>query len=279
VTERVALIRGARLAWARSLGGWRDAPPCARRRWARTLGAGLGGALLLSVLLTLAAMRLAETGALDGERAWLAGLERRAPLSFHSALWLEGLGSSAMLMPLVGAAAALAALTGRSFRAVLVLVSYAAAKLLILCGWLLWDRARPDFIEGGVAVPASLHSFPSGHTLQTVAVYGVLTWFWVRASRSRVEQAAAWLLFAALAAVVALARLRLGTHWPSDVAAGAVLGGVWLGVLIVAQRGLEDALSRGARRRPGRPDPAAAPRRAGSAPPTARGRSAAPPSP
>lgn len=239
--SKVAVARGAARAWAAFVHDWRAAAPAARRRWTATLALGLAAGLALSAGLTLAAMRADAAGMFEWERAWLLDLERSERLSFHSALWIEGLGSSAMLMPLIAAAVALAALAGRSTRALLVIAAYVPAKLLIFTGWLIWSRARPDFIAGGVAVPPSLHSYPSGHTLQTITVYGVLAWFWVRASSSRVEQTVVWMLLAALCAAVALARLRLGTHWPSDVVAGTVVGVAWLGVLIAAQRRFEAA--------------------------------------
>ena len=236
----VAVVRGARRAWAAFVDDWRRAPADARRRWVSTLAVGLAACLVLSAALTVLGMRADTAGALAWERDWLTALERRDRLSFHSALWIEGLGSSAMLMPLLVAAVAIAALAGRSTRALLLLAAYVPAKMLIFTGWSIWSRARPDFIADGVAVPPSLHSYPSGHTLQTITVYGVLAWFWARASSSRVEQAIVWLLVAVLCAAVAVARLRLGTHWPSDVLAGAVIGAAWLGVLIVAQRRFEE---------------------------------------
>lgn len=237
----VAVARLMRRAWDSFARDWNSAPSPARRRWIATLAGGLVVCLALSAGLTLAAMRMDAAGGLGWERDWLLALERRDRLSFHSALWLEGIGSSAMVMPLIAAAVVIAALAGRSTRALLIVAAYIPAKALIFTGWLIWSRARPEFIAGGVAVPPSLHSFPSGHTLQTITVYGVLAWFWARASSNRIEQAAIWLLLLALCAAVALARLRLGTHWPSDVVAGSVVGAAWLGTLILAQRRFENA--------------------------------------
>lgn len=236
---RVAFVRGSHRVWNGFTAGWRAIPAGARQRWLVTLAAGFAACLVLSAAATLAGMRIADAGALAWEREWLLAFERSNRLSFHSALWLEGLGSSAMIMPVVAVAVIVAALAGRSLRALLVLAAYFPAKLLIFTGWTLWDRVRPDFIADGVAVPGSLHSFPSGHTLQTITVYGVLAWFWARASSSRVEQVVVWTLAAALVGAVALARLRLGTHWPSDVMAAYVVGVAWLAVLILAQRRVE----------------------------------------
>jgi membrane-associated phospholipid phosphatase len=42
-----------------------------------------------------------------------------------------------------------------------------------------------------------------------------------------------------LVIAVAFARLGLGTHWPSDIVAGAVIGGLWLAVVMHALRRAE----------------------------------------
>lgn len=241
---RVAFVRGSQRVWRGLTSAWRATPAGARRRWAATLGAGLGACVVLSALLTVAGMQAVRAGSLDWEREWLVEFERSGRLSFHSAIWLEGLGSSAMIMPVVVAAVVAAALSGRGMRALLLIAAYLPAKVLIFTGWTLWNRSRPDFIADGLAVPGALHSYPSGHTLQTITVYGLLTWFWVRASGSRIEQVIAWVLLALLVAAVALARLRLGTHWPSDIAAGVLIGVAWLAVLAAADAGLRRDQSR-----------------------------------
>jgi len=68
------------------------------------------------------------------------------------------------------------------------------------------------------------YSFPSGHTLHAVAFSLVLCTYW---------PALGWLLWP-FAILVALSRIVLGLHYPSDVAAGAAIG--WLaaeGVLML----------------------------------------------
>lgn len=76
----------------------------------------------------------------------------------------------------------------------------------------------------------------SGHVAQTVAFYGLLAWLWCARSRSALERLLAGALFVALVVATAAARLRLGAHWPSDLVAGAVVGGLWLVACCVALR-------------------------------------------
>jgi undecaprenyl-diphosphatase len=236
----VAFVRGCHRVWNGFLDDWRATPLAARRRWAARLGVGLALCVAASAALARLCARAAAGGALDWERDWLSRLAEAPWLSFHTAMWLETYGSSALIGPLLAVAVVLAALARRSARVLLLLGAYFPAKAIIFAGWLAWERARPDFVAGGIAVPPGLHSFPSGHTLQVATVYGVLAWLWVQASRSAVERVAAWLLAALLVGAVGLARLRLGTHWPSDVAAGLLLGGAWLAVLLRIHRKLEE---------------------------------------
>lgn len=214
--------------------GWRGLPPAVRRRWLLRMAGGFAAAALVCVGLTLWAMRLDARGAFDWERAALLALPERVPLSYHDAVWLGAFGSTAMLVPMVFVAAILLALRDHVLEALALLAGYLLAKPLIFTGWWIWDRPRPDFIANAVAVPAGLQSFPSGHVLQTVAVYGFLTWLWVRRSRSAVERTLAWALLTLVILSQAGARLRIGAHWPSDVVAGLVVGTVWCGAMIWA---------------------------------------------
>ena len=74
-----------------------------------------------------------------------------------------------------------------------------------------------------------------------IAVYGFLAYLWIRSSRSVAERVFAVLVVAVLTTTVSLARVRLGSHWPSDIVAGAVIGVAWLAVVIVAYRGAKCA--------------------------------------
>jgi undecaprenyl-diphosphatase len=156
-------------------------------------------------------------------------------MSFHDAILAESPGNLSYLIPLTAAAAVVAARARRPVLAMSLLAGYVLARPLIFLGWSLWDRSRPKSIAEGVAAPG-FHSYPSGHVILAIVVYGLIAYLWCAASRSLVERVFVWVVFLAWVGMIGWARLRLGTHWPSDVLAGGVIGLVWLGVMIAALR-------------------------------------------
>lgn len=231
---RIALFRLLAGTTSRFKAGNDSSSRDAWRRWGIALAIGFAACMAVTWLATFIGARLLESGALHGEEAFIRGLENDRVMSFHDATWFQAFGSSAMMIPLVVLATGMAAWMRRPLRAASVLALFLLAKVVIFSGWAMWPRARPDFINDGIGVPAGLGAYPSGHMVQLVAVYGLLVWFWVRSSRSLLEQILAWLLLAGLALATAVARLRVGAHWPSDLVAGAVLGAALLVAGMVA---------------------------------------------
>jgi len=92
-------------------------------------------------------------------------------------------------------------------------------------GWpllkILVHRSRPDLLE-----QIAGHSFPSGHAAGIAAAMGVLvvvTRHHASRPRFRLGLICLWL---AIAALVGLDRIFVGAHYPSDVIAGWLLGGL-----------------------------------------------------
>ncbi len=83
-------------------------------------------------------------------------------------------------------------------------------------------RARPNAAAAGAFLavfpcfpaPYALASFPSGHATTAFALATVLSLWYPKG----------WWAWGALAALVGWSRIVLGSHFPSDVLAGAVLG-------------------------------------------------------
>ncbi len=80
-------------------------------------------------------------------------------------------------------------------------------------------RERPYITHSAircVSAPLDRYSFPSGHTLHAISFTLLIASYFPE-----------WTALSASAAfLIALSRVVLGLHYPTDVAAGAVLGGV-----------------------------------------------------
>lgn len=85
------------------------------------------------------------------------------------------------------------------------------------------QRARPDVAWKLIDRPHS-PSFPSGHALHAMAIYGTIALLASRGLRSR---SARWVVIAlglGLSLLIGISRPYLGVHYPSDVLAGWTAG-------------------------------------------------------
>ncbi|MGX1162427.1 undecaprenyl-diphosphatase [Arthrobacter sp. SLBN-100] len=119
----------------------------------------------------------------------------------------------------------------------IVLVGGAAmvSTLATTLGKRLVGRTRPDHSE---AVPPyeSTPSFPSGHTLNTTVVIGVLLYIMCLQFQmlwARITAITAGVIFII---AMGLSRVFLGHHWLTDVMAGWLLGLAWVCMVILAHR-------------------------------------------
>lgn len=212
--------------------------PAAWRAWRRTIGIGLVLTLIFAAALVVLAQWMQGRGLKAWDLAALQWVAANGPLSFANAITWQAPGDLLFQPIFVVAFVAFAVWRSRPLIAATMAAAYALAFALIWTGWGLWNRSRPDVIAGGIAAPG-LHSFPSGHAVLTVSIYGLVAYLWVRASRSWLERILAVVLCAILTALVGNARLALGSHWPSDVIGGTLMGLAWLAVVIVALRRAE----------------------------------------
>ena len=108
---------------------------------------------------------------------------------------------------------------------------------------LLVARDRPAL---PLAIDGAEHgfSFPSGHSLSSMALYGALAYLAVQylpTWRSRTYVVAGLLI---TAVAVAFSRLYLGYHWVSDVLGSWTLAVLWLATVVTADRILTERRSR-----------------------------------
>jgi membrane-associated phospholipid phosphatase len=86
----------------------------------------------------------------------------------------------------------------------------------------------PSITESFTSTAGVGNSFPSGHVLRAVIVYGLIAFVIGRLSPSPRVRLAAVLGAIGLIVVVAFDRLYLDVHWESDVVGGLILGAIAL---------------------------------------------------
>lgn len=203
------------------------------RGWAQY---ALAGVVAVTIALYSAIAVLNLIGGRGNHFAWeeaaLYAFEA-GPITFSTAVWLQTLGTDFTLIIVVLTTAGLAVWNGRPLLAVSIVMSLIVMDAVVRIGWFLLERQRPDIIAQGIASPG-FHSFPSGHTAKTLAIYGLLASHWFRISRSTIERMIIVALALLIAAVVPFGRMRMGVHWPSDIIGGYWLASVWLVFIIMA---------------------------------------------
>jgi membrane-associated phospholipid phosphatase len=222
-------------AWREAGAAWRGRRRADSIRWAMTVVAGLALSLLASVGAARATRSAGGGGVFDWERTLLEELVGRSSPSLFDAITLDAFGATVILVPLILTLGLREAAGGRPLLALSILLAYLGGKAITLAGWASWHRARPELVLEGRLNPGEASAFPSGHMVQAVAVFGLLCWVWGRRG-GRLDAVLAAITFVLVVAGTAVSRLRLAAHWPTDVAAGALLGVLWVGTLLTALR-------------------------------------------
>jgi membrane-associated phospholipid phosphatase len=93
---------------------------------------------------------------------------------------------------------------------------------------LCFAKPRPQLWTRLIA--ESSYSFPSGHALGSLVLYGFLAYI----LSIQFPRFAHWIygVAAGIIAAIGVSRLYLGVHWPTDVVAGYAVGFLWLMVCI-----------------------------------------------
>ena len=206
--------------------------------------------ILLSILFTVVFVRIFDSVSDAGHKIlpfdfslllWM--YLHRAPVPNEVAIFLAHSGSPPVIVG-IALAGAVVGLAWRKVRgaAWTMPIAVIGAGVIIQGIKLLVHRPRPQ------AVPHSFqplihetgYSFPSGHSLIAMVVYGLLGYFLLHLFKNRTARLIVRVVTVLVVFCIGASRVYVGVHYPTDVLAGWTAGVPWL----IACLGLHEVLSR-----------------------------------
>lgn len=155
------------------------------------------------------------------------------PAAVKAATAVSQFGGRGTLIPLTVLAIVLLLIRRQPRLAIYLAVTGTGALVLDPSLKTLVGRVRP--VVADPVAHGQGNSFPSGHALGSMVVYGMLTLVFLAVVRYRWR---GWFvgLAAVIVAAIGLSRIALGVHFVSDVLAGWLLGAAWICVTAYAFR-------------------------------------------
>lgn len=182
----------------------------------------LSGALMLSVIARY-------TQLFPGDMAITAALQKqRNPWIRRFMIAISEIGFPKLSVPLtIGVAGIFLALRFR-LEAIFILLTTSSNLLNALVKRLI-KRPRPTKELVTVVRVINEPSFPSGHVMHYTNFFGLLIYLLATNWRSGTLRNILIAICTALIVFIGPSRVYLGAHWPSDVMAGYIYGGLWFG--------------------------------------------------
>ena len=195
---------------------------------------------LALAILVLAAAGWVVTGPYKSAVAGFDTNIRYAMRQIQSPMWtsllltLTKLGSTLYLI-IVGCVAGLAFLLLRWFRPFVLFVVVMAGQAALHHGfkWL-FTRPRPPALINYGAVESS--SFPSGHAIGAMCLYGSIAWIVSKRFETPAAKVGIWIFAAVLIFLIGMSRVYIGVHYPTDVVAAFIGAAIWTAAVMSADR-------------------------------------------
>ena len=154
--------------------------------------------------------------------------KRKNPLVRKFMLGISEIGFPKLSIPLSISFAAIFWVLRFRLEAFFILLTSSSHLLNALVKRLI-KRPRPTNELVTVARVINEPSFPSGHVMHYINLFGLLSYLLATNWRSGRLRNILIAICIALIAFVGPSRVYLGAHWPSDVMAGYLYGGLWFG--------------------------------------------------
>lgn len=140
-------------------------------------------------------------------------------------LEITALGTGTVVAMIVFVAGMFLWLNRHKHSAVLLVVATLGGLVLDMVLKIGFNRPRPQVFTWGTHVVSS--SFPSGHAMSSIIVYGTVAYLAARLQQNFASRVATLVVAAVIIVAIASSRLYLGVHYPSDVLAGLIIGLAW----------------------------------------------------
>lgn len=112
---------------------------------------------------------------------------------------------------------------------VLFIAVMAGSPLLNAVVKLCFQRTRPDLHR---LIEIGGYSFPSGHAMNAMSLYGILTFLLWRHIKVKWGRMLLIVMSTLMILTIGISRIYLGVHYPSDIIAGYLAGGFWIAMSI-----------------------------------------------
>ena len=152
----------------------------------------------------------------------------------HQTAWLESvmleitaLGTGTVVGMIVLIAGLFLWLNHHRHSAVLLIVATLGGMVLDNLLKIGFNRPRPQIFEWGTHAVSS--SFPSGHAMSSVIVYGTVAYLAARLQRNVHARVLTFVIATIIIVMISTSRVYLGVHYPSDILAGFLIGTAWAG--------------------------------------------------
>jgi membrane-associated phospholipid phosphatase len=215
-------------------------PSRRRRLWWGATGVvtlGLLASAATLILLTEAHKEVIEPQTQGIDLALLNEIHTFASPALTAFMQAVTMLGSAQGLTIVVLVAAVILFLRRAWVEALALIAASAGAGLLDAGLKLWfHRDRPS-VTWALARETTF-SFPSGHAMLSLVVYGMILYLILRLSRSRLLDVAASLIALPLILAIGVSRVYLGVHYPSDILAGYLAGAIWLAAVIISLEAL-----------------------------------------
>ena len=188
------------------------------------IGFGLA-AITLALLGYLITGPWAQTAAVFDARAARVAQSVATPWITSSLKIITEFGST-LVLTIVGTIAVAAFIVQRRSRAIGCFAIAMSGQITLHEGFkFLIARPRPPLAFD--YTPAESYSFPSGHALASLCVYGILSWLFTRRVHSKRVSAIVWVLVVGLILSIGFSRVYFNVHYATDVIAGYLAASIW----------------------------------------------------